>query len=91
LFVLGVGPGALCGLGLDLRTGGLQPGQPLGPPVQLGRQIRVLALDAEAGVLGRVGGFGVSQQPRHHRLQRGDLRSAAISASTCSSLATNRG
>lgn len=59
--------------GLDLRTGGLQSGQALLAPVELGGQVHVLAVDAEPLVLGGVGGLDVGQQGGGLGLQGGDL------------------
>ncbi len=53
--------------------GTLQPGQALLPPVQLGRQIGVLATRADLLVHGRIGGRGIGQQRRRGSFQLGDL------------------
>lgn len=71
--VLGLAAGPVGGLGLDLGAGGLQPGQTLLPPVQLGRQVDVFAVGAQLGVLGRVDRFGVVEQGSDRGLERGDL------------------
>ncbi len=73
LLDLGVAAGLVGGFGLDLGAGGLQPGEALLAPVEFGGQVHVLAVDAEGGVLGFVGGLGVGEQGGGLRLQRGDL------------------
>lgn len=70
---LGVAAGLVGGFGLDLGAGGLQPGEAFLAAVEFGGQVGVLAIDAERGVLGLVGGLGVGEQGGGLRLQRGDL------------------
>ncbi|GAA3478197.1 hypothetical protein GCM10018966_027270 [Streptomyces yanii] len=58
LLVLGVLAGLLGGLGLDLRAGGLQPGQALFPAVEFVGQVCVLAVGPEPLVLGGIESLG---------------------------------
>jgi hypothetical protein len=78
LLVFGVRSCFVGGFGLDLRAGGLQPGQAFLAPVALGRQVGVLAVDAESLALGFVGG------------QQGGGLGFQASASIRSSLSTRR-
>jgi hypothetical protein len=84
LRVLGPVAGLLGGLGLDLGAGGLQPGHPLLPPVQLGRQVGGLAVDTELGVLAASTASASANSPATV------ASNSATSASSCSCLATSR-
>lgn len=80
---LSVLAGLVGGLGLDLGAGGLQPREALLATVQLGGQIRVLAIDAEPGVLGGVASASASRAVAVASM-------AAISAAIRSSLSMSR-